>query len=75
MRGPKAPTPPDPNVVAAAQTGSNVNTGVANSYLGNANERGPLGNVNYRVTGHNQVDGHDVPSFTKTTTLDRRAHV
>ena len=69
MRGPKAPTPPDPNVVAAAQTGSNVNTGVANSYLGNANERGPLGNVNYKVTGHNQVDGHDVPSFTKTTTL------
>ena len=69
MRGPKAPTPPDPNVVSAAQTSSNVNTGVANSYLGNANERGPLGNVSYKVTGHNQVDGHDVPSFTKTTTL------
>ena len=69
MRAPKEPTPPNPAAVAAAQTSSNVNTGVSNSYLGNANERGPLGNVNYKVTGHNTVGGQDVPTFTKTTTL------
>lgn len=69
MKAPKAPTPPDPIATAKAQTTSNVNTAVSNSYLDNANERGPLGNVNYAVTGHNTVGGLDVPSFTRTTTL------
>ena len=69
MKAPKISAAPDPNVVAAAQTGSNVNTGISNSYLGNANERGPLGNVTYKATGNNLVDGRNVPTFTKTTTL------
>lgn len=69
MNTPKAPTPPNPAAVAAAQTSSNVNTGVSNSYLGNANERGPLGNVDYKISGHHTVGGQDVPTFTKTTTL------
>ena len=69
MKSPKAPTPPDPNVVATAQTGSNVDTAIANSYIGNANERGPLGSVTYKPTGHHNVNGHNVPTFTKTTTL------
>ena len=69
FKSPKAPPVPDPEKVAAAQAASNVSTGVSNSWLGNANERGPLGNVNYKVTGHHYVGGQDVPSFTKITTL------
>lgn len=69
MKAPKAPAAPDPATVAAAQTASNVNTGVSNSYLGNANERSTLGNVDYKITGHHTVGGQDVPTFTKTTTL------
>ena len=70
MKTPSAPQAPDPKVTAAAQTTSNVNTAVANSYLGNANEVNPYGTVNYAVTGYNNVDGQKVPTFTKTTTLD-----
>ena len=69
MKTPKAPQAPDPVATANAQTSSNINTGVSNSYLGNANERGPLGNVDYKVTGYNNVGGQKVPTFTKTTTL------
>ena len=70
MKTPKAPLPADPEKTAAAQTTSNVNTAIANSYIGNANEVGPYGSVNYAVSGYQDVDGRKVPTFTKTTTLD-----
>lgn len=74
FKQPKAPPPPDPYAVGAAQTNSNVNTAVANSYIGNADERGPLGSVDYDVSGYHSIsDGHggtiQVPSFSRTQTL------
>jgi hypothetical protein len=72
------PAPPNPVAVSNAQTGSNVQTAVANSWLGNANTVGPSGTVSYSANGSHPVrvqnqDGtytnYDVPSFTQTTTL------
>jgi hypothetical protein len=71
---PQAPAAPDPYATARAQTGSNVGTAIANSWLGNANEIGPLGTLNYDQSGtHSVSDGqgnnYEVPSFTRTTQL------
>lgn len=66
---PKAPKAPDPMKTAQAQTQSNINTGIANSVLGNANEVGPLGSVTYKQTGMTDVNGQQVPQWTRTTTL------
>lgn len=44
-RTPTPPTPPDPNVVSAAQTRSNEDTAQFQSQLNNANSVGPYGNV------------------------------
>lgn len=69
------PPAPDPKQVAAAQTGSNVATAIANAWIGNANERGPLGNVDYRVSRYRTIrdsstgTSYKVPVFTRTTTL------
>lgn len=52
---PSPPEPPDPYKTAQAQTGSNIATGISNTYLGNANERGPFGNVTYDQTGTGTV--------------------
>lgn len=74
MDSPKAPAAPDPNKTSAAQTSSNVNTAIANTTMGNANERGPTGSVNYAVNGYETIpDGNGgtikVPKYTRTTTL------
>ena len=72
---PQAPTPPDPKVVAGAQTGSNVSTAIANSYIGNANQYGPNGSTTFDVAGYNDVvdpstgQTYKVPNFNQTTTL------
>lgn len=72
----KSPPAPDPYQVASAQTGSNVQTAVANSWLQNANEVGPMGSVSYTKSGSHEVKDptsgktYKVPSFTRTTTLD-----
>ena len=53
-----APPPvPDPYKTAQAQTGSNVNTAIANAWLGNANEIGPYGSVTYEPTAWHNVGG------------------
>ena len=44
-QAPQAPTPPDPTVVAAAQTGSNEATAQYQSQLNNGNSNGPYGSV------------------------------
>jgi hypothetical protein len=54
---PAAPPPPDPAATANAQTGSNVNTAVANSILGNANEVTPYGSVSYTQNGSTHIGG------------------
>lgn len=62
---PDMPTPPDPQVVANAQTGSNVQTAIANAQLNNVNQNTPWGNVSFSSTPG--VNG--IPSFTQTTSL------
>lgn len=72
---PQAPAPPDPYKTAGAQTGSNVQTGIANSVLQNPNTVGPTGSTTYSQSGEMQsITGPDgktyqVPRYTQTTTL------
>ncbi len=66
---PQPPPAPNPDNVAQAQTASNVNTAVANSYIQNANQYGPYGSTTFDVTGYHTVDGNQVPTFSQTTTL------
>lgn len=69
-----APKSPDPREVAQAQTASNIGTAIASSWMGNANEFSPYGNVVYNPTGFQNVtvDGQDyqVPQFERTMWLD-----
>lgn len=69
MKQPKAPQAPNPEKVAQAQTTSNVNTAVANSVIGNANEVTPYGTVTYNQVGSQNVGGIDVPQYERVTTL------
>jgi len=48
---PDAPTPPNPAQTAAAQTGTNVSTAVANNMLNNMNQVTPQGSLSYSNTG------------------------
>jgi hypothetical protein len=71
---PTAPTPPDPYKVAGAQTGQNVQSAIANTYLGNVDQVGPYGATTYKQGGSYTMTGPDgqnyqVPRFTQTTTL------
>ena len=74
MSKPDPPTPPNPVATAAAQTGTNVATGVANSFLNNINQVTPTGNLNYDVTGNyswtDPISGqnYSIPRFTATQT-------
>ena len=59
---------------AAAQTGSNVQTAVAQSALNNTNQVTPYGNLTYNKNGTQTIYGSDgtvytVPTYTATTTL------
>ncbi len=71
---PSPPAPPDPRVVGEAQTSSNVNTAVANSIMGNANEISPTGNVNYTQIGQQTITGpngetYQIPQYQREQTL------
>ena len=69
--------PPDPRTTAAAQTGSNVSTAIANAWLGNVNQVTPNGNLTFTsdpsqnfswidpTTGH----AYSIPRITATQTL------
>lgn len=54
---PSPPAAPNPYQTAAAQTGTNVNTAIANAWLGNANEVTPWGSVSYQPIGWHSVPG------------------
>jgi hypothetical protein len=64
MSKPSAPRPPDPTATANAQTASNRDTAVSNSYLNNVNQVTPYGTVNYDVTG---TGPNGLPRWTQTT--------
>ena len=76
MSKPDAPTPPNPYATAAAQTGTNVATGVANAFLNNVNQNTPQGSLNYDVTGsYSWTDpstgqAYSIPRFTSTQSLN-----
>ena len=75
MSKPDPPTPPNPIATAAAQTGTNVSTAVANSYLNNVNQVTPDGSLTYSDTGtHSWTDPstgqtYNIPTRTATQTL------
>lgn len=75
MGKPDAPTPPNPYTTAAAQTGSNVSTAVANAYLGNVNQNTPYGSLSYSPTGNyswsdpSTGSTYNIPTFTATQTM------
>lgn len=65
----KQPKAPDPYATAAAQTGSNVDTAVANAWLNSPNQVTPWGNIATSQIGSQNVGGRDIPVFSQTTTL------
>ena len=71
----KAPTPPDPNKVAGAQTATNIGTAIAQTGMNNVNQVTPDGNLIYEVTGNqswtdpNTGKVHQIPRYTATQTL------
>jgi hypothetical protein len=75
FKSPKSPKPPDPNVVAGAQTGTNISTALANSYLNNVNQVGPEGSVSYSTSGTRSVTDpstgatYQIPIWTQTSSL------
>lgn len=76
--GKKAPKSPDPKDTAAAQTGSNVSTSIANAWLNNTNQITPDGSLTYDQTGeYTWTDpytgkSYTVPRFTATQTLSEQ---
>ncbi|MEP7452821.1 tail fiber domain-containing protein [Phyllobacterium sp. SB3] len=73
--GKSAPKAPDPAKTAAAQTGTNVATAVANAALGNVNQITPDGTLTYNQSGTKSIYdptskvNYDVPIYTATQTL------
>ena len=73
--GKKAPDPTPPRETAAAQTGTNVSTAVANAYLGNITEHNPYGSTVVKRTGTEGVFDpytkkyYKIPTFTRVTRL------
>lgn len=71
----KAPAAPDPKVTAAAQTGTNVTTAIANSTLNSVDQYGPDGSIKYDIAGYETYKDpssgavYQVPRRTQTTTL------
>jgi hypothetical protein len=74
------PKPPDPYDTAAAQTGGNISTAIANAWMGNTNTTGPDGKITYDKIGTEKVwdpnmngEGkggfRDIPRFGKTESL------
>ena len=76
-----SPDPPNPIYTAAAQTGSNVSTAIANANLNNVNQATPAGNLTYSQSGsYNMVDPttggqYSIPQFTATQTLSPMGQV
>ena len=75
MCAPSAPTPPDPKQTAAASTGTNIGTAIANSSLNNVNQVGPNGSLTYNQSGSTKFTDpysgqtYDIPNYTQTTSL------
>lgn len=74
MKSPKQPTPPDPNVVAQAQAGMNIDTALAQQSLNMVDTVNPWGTTSYAQNGQTSfVDSNGqrvtLPRYTQTTNL------
>lgn len=75
MGKPKAPQAPNPTATAAAQTGSNVATALAQQQLNSVDQVGPQGSVKYSQNGTYQFTDpssgqvYSLPKMTQTTSL------
>ncbi len=74
MCAPKAPKAPDPIQTAAAQTGQNVSTAIANNTMQMVDQYTPDGSLTNKVIGYETVKGPDgkdisVPRYSQTTAL------
>lgn len=75
MKTQAAPQAPDPRTTAAAQTGTNVSTAIANAALGNVNQVTPNGSLTYSQSGSTKFTdptsgaSYDIPTYTATTSL------
>lgn len=71
----KPPAPPDPQQTAAAQTGTNIGTAIANNTMGMVNQVTPDGSLTYSQSGtYRYTDpytgqSYDLPQYTATTSL------
>jgi len=76
---PRPPRPPDPNEVAASQTGVNIGTAVANTQMGQVNQVTPDGSLMYSQTGSQTYTDpstgrtYAIPQYTATTSLSPEA--
>ncbi|QLB38229.1 putative structural protein [Sulfitobacter phage phiGT1] len=74
----KAPAPTPPKETSAAQTGSNVATGISNAWLQNMNEVTPDGTKTFDQSGSSSYtdpytgQSYDIPRFTVTQTLNEQ---
>ena len=70
-----SPRAPDPRATSAAQTGTNVATALANTFMGQVNQNTPYGSTRYDQTGSYTFNdpyteqSYDIPTFTQTTSL------
>lgn len=75
MCSPAIPAPPNPKDTAAASTGTNIGTAIANANLGNVNQVTPEGALTYGQTGTQKYTDpytgqtYDIPQYTATQTL------
>lgn len=75
MCAPKAPTPPNPKDTAAAATGTNIGTAIANTTMGQVDQYGPTGSMTYDQTGSSSYTDpytgktYDLPQYSATTNL------
>lgn len=66
---PKAPTPIDPAVTAAAQEKASIGTAQAQNAMNQVSSSNPFGSTNYQQTGTVNIDGNQVPTYSKSTQL------
>jgi hypothetical protein len=76
MKAPSPPKPPDPKETAAAQTGTNVSTAIANQQMGAIDQSTPYGDMTYTNTGTYRFEDpnkkgtfYDLPLQKLTTTF------
>lgn len=75
MCAPKQPKPPDPRDTAAAQTGTNITTAIANNTMGMVDQVTPDGTLKNEIIGYETVtdpytgQSNQVPRYRTTTAL------